>query len=562
MAGLLERLLRPRAMNIWDDRLWEPAASRIGSKAYSGVNVSATTALMSSAVWACVRLIAESIAGLPIIVYRRQSDGGKRRAPEHPLYSVLHDSPNEQQTAFTFVRTLMVQALLYGNGYAQIVPGPRGAVDRLEPIFAENIRAEAIPGEEVRSGSSDGLIINPARGIRYQVRGPDGIERPLNAEDVFHLPGLSLDGTSGLSLVRYARESIGLALAAEAYSAKFYSQNAQPGGVLKSAKVLSDTAFNRLRESWEERQQGPENWHRVAILEDGVEWVQTGMTHQDAELIAQLDWSAADVARFFNVPLHMIQLMTKSTSWGSGIEEMGIEFVVFSLLPWVRNIEQLITKKLIIAPQTYFAEMLLDSLMRGKMVDRYNSYSVGRNGGWLTVNEIRGFENMNPVEGGDILLQPLNMSPVGEPPAPPPRGERPGRGKAEGEEAAGPDEGRPRGGGPTGATRGHYYLLVYEAARRVIRKELAAMRKAAGRLGTDNYAWLLAINEFYAAKHVEFVRETMGMGRDDAERYVSEQAAELSRGGPEVMEDWETRRVADLVALALGEGKVDYAVSE
>jgi HK97 family phage portal protein len=505
--GFLDRLLRPQALGALDDR-WYTSSPYVVT-AYSGVNVTAGTALMASPVWACVRLIAESVATMPIIVYRRQSDGGKRRAPEHPLYDILHDDPNELQSAFAWKRFMMVQALLYGNAYSRIMPGSRGAVDRLEPIHAELMRIEHLP---------DG-------GIRYLERDQTtGQESPLNAEDVFHLPGLSLDGIGGLSLVQYARESIGLALAAQGYSAKFYSQNAQPGGVLKTPNKLTDTAYKRLADSWQERHSGPNNWHKPAILEEGLEWMQMGMTHQDAELIAQLDWSTADIARFFNVPLHMIQLMTKSTSWGSGIEEMSIEFVTFTLLPWLKNWEQLITKKLIVATQIYFAEFLMDSLMRGKLSERYQAYATGRQWGWLSVNDVRRLENMNPVEDGDGYMQPLNMTELGEPsPAPAPR-ERPA---------------------------GHYHLLLYEAAMRVIRKEIAALGKACKRCGNDAEAWAEAVREFYA-DHAPFVAQTLRIGLDAAQRYVDEQQAALIERGAAAMEDWETTRAADLIALAMG----------
>jgi HK97 family phage portal protein len=511
--GILARLLRPQALDALDDR-WYTSAP-YAATAYSGVSVTAGTALMSSAVWSCVRLIAESVATMPIILYRRQSDGGKRRAPEHPLYDLLHDDPNELQSAFTWKRFMMVQALLYGNAYSRIVPGARGAVDRLEPIHAEMMRIEYL---------ADG-------GIRYMERNPTtGQEQAVNVEDIFHLPGLSLDGIGGLSLVQYARESIGLALAAEGYSAKFYSQGAQPGGVLKTPGKLSPTGYDRLKQSWQDHHAGPANWHKPAILEEGVEWVQMGMTHQDAELIAQLDWSAGDIARFFNVPLHMIQLMTKSTSWGSGIEEMGIQFVTFTLLPWVKNWEQLITKKLIVARQAYFAEFLLDSLMRGKLTERYQAYGMGRQWGWLSVNDVRRLENMNPIEDGDGYMMPLNMTELGTPPPEP-------------APAPQPPQQRER-------VSGHYHLLLHEAACRVVRKEIAALGKAAKRC-EDDAAWCEAVAEFYA-DHAAFVAATLRICHADAQRYVDEQQAALIERGAAAMDDWETARVGDLIALAMG----------
>lgn len=519
----LSRMLWP-GVGAWsppgvaNEGAWTSAGS-IGSVSQSGLYVGPERALQASAVWSCVRLIAESIATMPIIMYRRLPDGGKERATWHPLYSILHDSPNELQTAFDFKRVLMVHALLYGNGYALIGDGPRGAVDHLTPLYPESVRVERIEG-----------------GIRYQVRGANGREQPVNAEDILHLPGLSLDGISGMSLVTVARESIGLALAAEGYSARFYSQNARPGGVLKTEKKLSPEGAERLRTSWQAAHAGLGNAHSVAVLEEGTEWQQTGMTNQDAELIAQLDWSAADIARFFNVPLHMIQLMTKSTSWGSGIEEMGIEFVTFTLLPWIRNWEQLIQKRLVLAPQQYFAEFLVDSLMRGKLTERYEAYATGRNWGWLSVDDIRTKENMNPLPDGlgQRYLEPLNMQPAGATPM---------AETAETEEAEARASDAPAGG--------HYALLLREAAARVVRKEIAAMTRVGHRHAEDHEAFTEAVGAFYQ-EHAAFVAQVMHIAPGQAEAYCASQRDDLLADGPEAMTEWEPRAVDRLVTLAKG----------
>ena len=517
--GFLTDLLHPQVgaytpPGIDDEGAWTTVGS-VGSISQAGLYVGPERALQTSAVWSCARLIAESIATMPIIMYRRLSDGGKERAPTHPLYSVLHDAPNSLMTAFAFKRTMMVHALLYGNGYAEIGDGPRGVIDHLTLLHPDTVRVEAIPG-----------------GIRYQVREGVGRERPVNAEDMLHLPGLSLDGVSGLSLVAYARESIGLALAAEGYSARFYSQNARPGGILQTPNKLNDDVAKRVKDSWEAAHAGLANAHRVAVLEQGLEWKQTGMTNQDAELIAQLDWSAADIARFFNVPLHMIQLMTKTTSWGSGIEEMGIEFVTYTLLPWMRNWEQLIQQRLILAPQTYFAEFLVDSLMRGKLNDRYAAYAIGINNSWLNPNEVRRFENMNPIPGGDEYRGPLNMAPLGE--------------NASGAEP------EPSPFPAASAKSGHYALLLREAAGRVVRKEIAAMGKAAKRHGDDRALWVAEVGTFYGT-HAALVAETLHIDEGAATAYASGQALELLQQGPATMDDWETRAVDALIALATGE---------
>ena len=505
MTGWLMQLLQParQALNLDpnDERTWMPASG--GSWSQTGLYVYPERALQASPVWGCVRLLSESIASLPIHIYRRLADGGKERAPEHPLYDLLHMAPNGLQTAFDFKRLLMVHALLWGNGYAQIHPGPRGAVDSLEVHHPDYVREEAIPGAR----------------IRYQVKGSNGVERPVNDEDMFHIRGMCLDGVTGLSLMEYARDSIGLALAEVGYSSRFYSQNARPGGVLKHPAKLSPQAAERLRERWEAAHAGLGQAHRVAVLEEGMEWQQTGMTNEQAQLILMLDWSVADVARYFNVPLHMIQAMTKTTSWGSGIEEMNIEFVTYSLLPWLVNWQDTIQKDLIVARRTYFAEFLLEALLRGKLGDRYTAYATGRQWGWLSVNDIRSLENMNPIPNGGMYLQPLNMVPAGTPPA----------------------EGL------------HYQLLLREAAARVVRKEIAAMGRAAKRCAGDSQGWQAAVTEFYGT-HGAFVSETLRADRREAERYARAQVNELLMLGPEAMDEWEPKRVDELVAMATGNG--------
>lgn len=512
--GFLTQLLQPRVgaytqPSLSDESAWTSWGS-LGVLSASGVAVGPERALQTSAVWSCARLVAESIATMPIIMYRRLSDGGKERAYNHPLYSVLHDTPNAVMTAFAFKRVMMVHALLYGNGYALIQGGERGAVDHLTLVHPDAVRVETIPG-----------------GIRYQVMESPGKETPVNAEDMFHLPGLSLDGVSGLSLVAYARESIGLALAAESYSARFYSQNAKPGGLLKTPNKLTPEGAKRLRESWQAGHSGLNNAHQVAVLEDGVEWVQTGMTNQDAELIAQLDWSAADIARFFNVPLHMIQLMTKSTSWGSGIEEMGMEFVTFTLLPWIRNWEQLIQARLVLAPNTYFAEFLVDSLMRGKLSERYAAYAVGINNSWLSPNEVRRLENMNPIPNGDEYRMPLNMTQLGAEP-------------------------EPTMTTTTSTNASHYALLLREAAGRVVRKEIAAMSKAAKRFENNTEAFKTCAATFYA-EHGDYVEQVLHVNSTDATDYCASQLQILLNDGVAAMADWESRAVDALVKLATGE---------
>jgi HK97 family phage portal protein len=379
-----------------EERFW----AALAPAAASGMSVSPETALRISAVWACVGLLAETIASLPFVMFKRLADGGRERDPSHALYRLLHNQPNAWQTAFEFREMLTAHALLRGNGYAEIVPGVSGAVEQLIPNHPDRVRVEDLPGG----------------GFRYQVKQGDGSERPVNAEDMFHLRGLSLDGVTGLSVVAYARESMGLSLAAERYGARFFGNDTRPGGILKKEGKLSPEAAKRLKDTWESAHAGVGNSHRVAVLEEGLEWQQIGMAPEDAQFLQTREFQAEDVARWFRVPPHMIGLTSKATSWGSGIEQLSMAFVTYTLLPWLQRWQQCVSRDLITKPDEHFAEFVVDGLLRGDTKSRYGAYAVGRQWGWLSVNDIRRLENMNPIgESGDQYLRPLNMVDAADP---------------------------------------------------------------------------------------------------------------------------------------------------
>jgi HK97 family phage portal protein len=483
----------------------------------AGVNVSPDSAMRISAVWACVRVLSETIASLPLLVYRRRDDGGRERASGHPLYDLLHTQPNRWQTAFEFFEMLTACVLLRGNAYAEIVPGPRGPVDQLLPLHPDRVTVEALRGG----------------GQRYRVNRDDGTVDTLLDSEVLHLRGLSSDGITGLSVVEYAREAMGLSLATESYGARLFSQNARPGGVLTHPNKLSQDVADRIRTSWQQAHSGLANAHSVAVLEEGMKFEPVGMTNEDAQFLATREFQIEEVARWFRVPLHMISSTTKATSWGSGIEQLSLGFVTYTLLPWLRRWEQAISRDLISATDTYFCEFLVDGLLRGNTKDRYDAYAVARNWGWMSVNDIRRRENMNPVgPEGDRLLEPLNMKGLGEPsPQVPPSRPTPPAGNS--------------------AARAHYALLVQDAASRIIRREVAAMSKAAGRSADNPSRWEIEVDEFYGT-HGNYVAETLRIPTEAAYRYTQEQRTALKERGVAAMRDWETCRVADLVALVMG----------
>ena len=505
---ILSQLLTPtpRAANVNDERLW---SSWGGAPSATGMSVTPETALKVSTVWACIGLLADCVAMLPAIVYQRLPDGGRERAEGHPLYTLLHDLPNSQQTAFEFKNMMQGHLLLRGNAYARILPGPRGPADQLIPLHPDKVRVEELP---------DGRL-------RYKVREADGVERPYTDEDILHLRGLSADGKVGLSFVSYARETIGLSLATERSRGKFFGNGSRVMGVLKTPGKLSSDAGKRVKASWDEAQSGVENSFRTAVLEEGLEWQAIGLNYKDAQFIEGAEFTAEDICRWLRVPPHMVGLTSKATSWGSGIEQMSLGFVTYTLMPWLIRWQQAISRDLIIATQKYYVEFLVDALLRSDLKSRYDAYAIARNWGWLSVNDIRRRENENPIPDGDIYLQPLNMVEAGSPTNPPVI-----------------TEGLEGQGGARGA---HYEQLLYEAAGRIIRKEIAALSKA------ERKGALLETAETFYADHAEFVAQTIHIPVELADRYVAEQIAEMKLKKAASWSDWESRRVADLVALAM-----------
>lgn len=483
---------------------WSGAATQ----SIAGIPVTADTALKLSTVWACIGLLSETIASLPLFVYRFSDGDERQRARNHPLYPVLHDQPNTWQTAAEWREMMTGHALLRGNAYSQIVPGPRGAVDQLLPIHPDRVTVERLQNNR----------------LRYKVRQDDATLRTFNQEDIFHLRGPSQDGVIGMSIIDYARDSFGIGLAAERYGSTFFANDSRPGGVLRTDSRLSKDAAERLKASWEAAHTG-RNQNRVAILEDGLQWQTIGVTPDQAQFLETREFQAEDICRWFRVPPHMVGLTSKATSWGSGIEQMSIGFVTYTLMPWLTRWKQVISRDLIIATDTYFVDFVVEGLLRGDISSRYQAYATGRQWGWLSVNDIRRLENMNPVDNGDLYLQPLNMIEAGEEPEQPPQRE------------------------PMNAE--HYRLLAEESAGRVVRKEIAAMTKAHQR-AQSKAEFDQAVNAFYDT-HATFVAQAMRMDVELARVYSETNRILILDHGIETVNNWQIDRVNGLVYLAIGD---------
>lgn len=373
-----------------------------GEKTSSGVNITEYNAMKYTAFYAAVRVLSETLGSLPLILYRKTQDGkGKERATDHPLYKILHDRPNPEMTAMVFRETLMSHLLTWGNCYAQIVRNNGFEVAQLWPLRPDRMFPKRSGGELI-----------------YEFHKPGGGIKIFQSGDILHIPGLSFDGLVGYSPVQMAKEALGLGKATEQFGSNYFGNGANPGGVLEHPGTLSDTAFQHLQDSWSQRHQGLENAHRPAILEEGTKWTSIGIPPEDSQFLETRKFQIEEIARIFRLPPHMIGDLEHATF--SNIEQQSLDFVTYSLHPWLERWEQAIEHKLLLPneQENYYVEHLVDGLLRGDIKARYTAYNIGRNGGWLSVNDIRLKENMDPIEDGDQYLMPLNMVPVGTEPDP------------------------------------------------------------------------------------------------------------------------------------------------
>lgn len=372
-----------------------------GPKTRTGMQMDEESAMALSAVYRAVRLISESVAQLPLILYRRTPNGGRERATSHPLYSLAHDTPNQEQTSFEWREMLQAHLLLWGNAYAQKVESGYGETLELVPLH---------PGRVTVERRENRLI--------YIHRPLTGGTRVYFASEIVHVPGLSFDGVKGRSPISDARESHGLTAAMEAYGAAFFGNDARPGGVLEHPGELDDEAYSRIKKSWRQAHAGVDKAHNVAILEEGMTWKQIGMSSEDAQFLQSRQFQLSEVARWYGVPLHMLEDPKRGETFAS-IEQKSDEYVVYCIIPWCRRWEMRLSKSLLTPDEQreYFFEFLVDGLLRGLQKDRYDAYRIAIASGWMNRNEARVKENMNPGPAElDQYLQPLNMVPVGTDP--------------------------------------------------------------------------------------------------------------------------------------------------
>lgn len=403
--GILDRIMRRYASTLETPSEWLREALVVGSSS-SGVVVNESVALGIPAVLSAVKLIAEASASLPLKVYRRRADGGRVEEPEHPLYYVLHDAFNPYLTSFCARTNLAAAVLLHGNAYFEIER--RGAdVVGLYPVRAD--RCSVAVDERQRKV----VLYTTESGREVKWTFDADLPAPL-----LHIAGSLGDGLSGWSTLKIAANALGIAEAESRYAGKFFANGAAPQGVLKTPNALTDEVSARIQRSWEAAHKGIDNAHKVAVLEEGLEWQATALNNEDAQLVESRQFSVQEIARIFRVPPHLLMDSSGSTSWGSGLESQTQAFLTYTLQPLLVNIEQamrlsLLNRKTFV---THTIEHVTQGFARADLQARYSAYAVGRDKGWLSVNDVRELEGMNKVQGGDEYATGAPQPPEGSDP--------------------------------------------------------------------------------------------------------------------------------------------------
>lgn len=516
-----------------DERYWG-SSGQVVQLTGTGIVVTPTLAFQVSCVFHGIRLIAETLGSFPLIIYRELEDGDKERAKDDPLWLTLRRQPNEWQTAQQWRETMTAHAVAWGGGYSEIIGWERGAVDALVPLDPEALAIEQMS----------------SRRLRFILTNPDGTKRTLVQEQVFRLQGLALHKFMPLNLLRLAREAIGLWLAQERFNSLFFSQGAKPGLALEHPGKLSAPAQARLREQTQAQIGGLNNAHKVMVAEEGMKLHEFGFNAKDSQMTEARDAQVSEIARWLNIPQHMFKTGEQPTF--ASIEQFAREFVDYTLRPWCVRWEQAIGRDLITDPDVY-VEHLMDVLLRGSTLERYQAYNTAIMGGFMSENEARSKEGWNRVPGLDTPRRSVNQDrgadPQGgdePPPAPPParRKKAPKDGDDEEDAIATSVELTVEPAVPR-----RLLLIAEGTARRVVRKEIARVRDSAVKLSIRPADWNEWLSDFYS-EHAGLVSEAMQLEPAVARGYAEAHRLALGARGVSAMENWETTAVHELTALA------------
>ena len=365
-------------------------------RANSGEQVDEKSAMQIATVYACVRLLAESVAQLPLHLYRVTGDDGQEKAKNHPLYRILYREPNPEMTSFSFWEAVMTHLLLWGNAYAQVVRDGKNSILGLYPLLPENVEIDR---------TEKGELYYIYHAYTDEVPGETNKDIIFRRDEILHIPGLGFNGLVGFSPIAMMKNALGTTIAVEKYGSSFFKNNGQPLGVLEHPGVLKDP--QKIRDNWMDTYGGPNNAHKIALLEEGMTYKPISLPPEDSQFLSTREFGVEEICRIFRVPPHMVQDLKRATF--SNIEHQAIDYVVHTLDPWLVRIEKAIVKDLLVEEEKddYFPKFNVDGLLRGDYKSRMDGYSVGISTGIISPNDARQKENMPPLpedEGGDYHI--------------------------------------------------------------------------------------------------------------------------------------------------------------
>ena len=402
--GLFKNRKKSRDAPKVEDRTVGSSFTFFMGNSSSGKTVTERSAMQMTAVYACVRILSEAVAGLPLHFYRYKADGSKEKAIDSNLYHLIHDEPNPEMSSFVFRETLMTHLLLWGNAYAQIIRNGKGEVIALYPLM---------PNKMSVYRDENGKLYYTYTRSDCEPNAMNGSSVVLEPKDVLHIPGLGFDGLVGYSPIAMAKNAIGLAIATEEFGSKFFANGAAPSGVLEHPGTIKDPS--RVREAWQSQFGGSGNSGKVAVLEEGMKYTPISISPEQAQFLETRKFQINEIARIFRVPPHMVGDLEKSSF--SNIEQQSLEFVKYTLDPWVVRWEQSLSRSLLSEDEKkqYFFKFNLEGLLRGDYQSRMNGYAIARQNGWMSANDIRELEDLDklsPEQGGDLYLVNGNMLPL------------------------------------------------------------------------------------------------------------------------------------------------------
>jgi HK97 family phage portal protein len=509
-----------------DPRFYQDVGSF--SRSAAGVTVLPENAIQLAVIYRAINVLAHAIASIPLVVYRRLQNDGKERANDHPQYDLLHDKPNTFQTSFRWRHLLQTQKILYGNHYSEILPG-RGGVGQLKPLAPTTTR--------IVDQLSDGRLLYLTRDAMVRGYGP---ERRLVQDEILHVRGFSMDGRSGIPLPVAARNAMGLALAAEKHGAMFLRRGAQLAGVLSTEAKLSDPDRKQNEDAWRRSRGGPDNSGGTALLDGGIKYTPISSTNKDSQWLEARTFQVEELLRFIGVPGVLCGYADKTSTYASA-EQFFLSFVTHTVRPETENIAAELNFSVVTGTPEYYADFILEGLLKGDIKTRYSAHQLAIASGWKSRNEVRIEESYN--RGPDALdefLEPMNMAQAGTQDDPAPN-LAPASNAASSKAAA--------------ARLARFASIAQRSAERLVRKEMNAIAGTAGRIGAakrfagDPEGWGAWLGQFYT-EHADVVAADLGVSPERASDYCDGQAATLKAGlAGAISADFQSTSITALLAL-------------